>query len=206
MVLRLTFIAALLLILLVGACQRRAPPPAPRPEHTNAAGIAIIKEIEALRLTPYKLDGQWYVGYGHALEKPGPAITEAEAERLLKKDLAICEEAIRQTVTAPVNANEFSAMASLCYTLGVPSFADTSVIKRLNVGDRKGAADAFLLFTKSRGRDRQAENARGAQGAPAERAGAVPRAGRSARGEFLIWSPAGSSAINQSLRPFRVLA
>jgi lysozyme len=88
------------------------------------------------------------VGYGHAIEQPGKAISEADAEHLLRKDLAICEDAVRQTVTVPITANEFSAMVSLCYNVGVPSFAETSVVKRLNAGNRQGAADAFLPITK----------------------------------------------------------
>jgi len=153
MALRFAFIAVMLVMLVVGACRPHQPPPSAPPAHTNAAGVSLIKESEALRLKPYRLHGQWYVGYGHLLEKPGAAITEAEAERLLRKDLAICEEAIRQTVHVPVNANEFSAMASLCYTLGVPAFAQTSVVKRLNAGDRHGAGDAFLLFVKAETED-----------------------------------------------------
>jgi lysozyme len=144
----LRLFASLLIIALLG-CHRAPPPPqSPSPEQINAQGLSIIKDIEKLALKPYKLHGQWYVGYGHALEKPGSPITAAEAEHLLRKDLAICEDAIRQTVTAPVNTNEFSAMASLCYNMGVPSFAETSVVKRLNAGNRQGAADAFLLITK----------------------------------------------------------
>ena len=149
MALRITFLSVLLFLCILAACHPRQPPPAPPPEHANAAGVLLIKDSEKLRLKSYRLHGLWYVGYGHLLEKPGPAITEAEAERLLRKDLAMCEEAIRQTVHVPVNANEFSAMASLCYTIGVPAFGETSVVKRLNAGDRHGAGDAFLLFVKA---------------------------------------------------------
>ena len=144
---RLVFLVPLLIL---GACHSEpAPPPPKPPEHVNAEGLSIIKDIEGLRLKPYKLEGQWYVGYGHALERPGPAITEAEAEHLLRKDLAICEEAIHQTVMVQINSNEFSAKVSLCYNMGVPSFAETSVVKRLNAGDRRGAANAFMLLTKA---------------------------------------------------------
>lgn len=117
---------------------------------TNAAGLAIIKESEGLRLEAYSYAGQWLIGYGHsATTKPGMKITAAQAEDLLRQDLAVCEKAIGDAVTVPINANEFSAMVSLCYNIGWQNFAASSVVRRLNAGDREGAADAFLMWTKA---------------------------------------------------------
>jgi lysozyme len=116
---------------------------------TNDRGIAIIKESEGLRLEAYSYAGQWLIGYGHsATAKSGMKITEAQAEDLLRQDLGVCEKAIADAVTVPVSANAFSAMASLCYNIGWQKFAASSVVKRLNAGDREGAADAFLMWTK----------------------------------------------------------
>lgn len=152
------------LAVLASACAQKpvAPPPAviaPPPEapssqpvatlKTNPEGLALIKDSEGLRLDAYQhLDG-WYIGYGHAISsKPGTRITEAEAERLLRDDLAVCESAIQDTVTHPVSSNEFSAMASLCFSIGWQRFASSTVVKKVNAGDREGAAKAFLLWTR----------------------------------------------------------
>jgi lysozyme len=51
-------------------------------------------------------------------------------------------------VTVPLTENEFGAMVSLCFNIGARNFANSSVVKKLNVGDRKGAADAFLLWNE----------------------------------------------------------
>lgn len=119
---------------------------------TNAAAIAIIKTSEGLRLEAYQLGGAWYIGYGHAkTAKPGMTITETEAEALLRQDLKVCEDASATAVTVPVTENEFSAMVSLCYNVGPRSFAGSSVVRKLNAGDRAGAADAFLLWNKAGG-------------------------------------------------------
>lgn len=132
-----------------------APAPAPAPDAAappikiNDAGLAIIKNAEGLRLSPYEAGDGWYVGYGHAIEGPGPAIDQAQADALLRKDVALCERKIGALVTVPVNTNEFSAMVSLCYNLGWQSFGASSIVKRLNAGDRQGAADAFLFYDKA---------------------------------------------------------
>lgn len=117
----------------------------------NEAGLAIIKESEGLRLEAYAAGGRWYIGYGHAGASPGQTITEAEADKLLRQDLRGSEEAVRGLIAVPVNENEFSAMVSLCYNLGEGNFSRSDVVERLNAGDRKGAADAFLNHNRAGG-------------------------------------------------------
>ncbi|MBB5520037.1 lysozyme [Amphiplicatus metriothermophilus] len=119
----------------------------------NEAGLAIIKQSEGLRLEAYSAGGRWYVGYGHSrTARPGMKITEAQAEALLREDVRDAEEGVKRVVTVPVNENEFSAMVSLAYNLGVGAFARSPVVARLNAGDRKGAADAFLTHNKAGGK------------------------------------------------------
>lgn len=141
-----------------------APPAAANPEagsagraatsslKTNTAGVALIKQSEALRLETYELGGLEFIGYGH-LQKQGEPdrITEAEADALLRADLHVCEAAIGRAVSAAVSSNEFSAMASLCYNIGTGNFASSSVVKQINAGNRSAAADAFLLWNKADG-------------------------------------------------------
>lgn len=123
------------------------PPPEPAPALINAAGLAIIEESEGLRLEAYELAGQWLIGYGHAATAaPGMTITEGEAEALLRQDLRDTEEGVDRLVSAPLNDNEFSALVSLAYNLGLGGFSRTLVYERLEAGDRAGAADAFLYL------------------------------------------------------------
>ncbi len=70
-------------------------------------------------------------------------ITHADAERLLIADVKDAERAVRELVAVPINENEFSALVSLAYNMGSGAFAKTEVLRRLNAGDRAGAADAF---------------------------------------------------------------
>ncbi len=133
-------------------------PPAAKPDasrapasswKTNAAAVAIIKESEGLRLEAYTDGVRWLIGYGHtATAKKGMRITEAQAENLLRQDLAVCENAIAKIISVPVTENEFGAMASLCYNMGTGNFAKSPVVTKLNAGDYAGAADAFLTHTR----------------------------------------------------------
>lgn len=151
---RRSFVAiALLAIALLGfdGCAHVHQPTrvAPADADVNQKALNLIKRYEALRLTAYRYAGQWLIGYGHAGGvTPGLTITKAQAERYLDQDLGRCERAIERAVTVAVTANEFSAMAALCYNIGATSFVGSSVVERLNAGDRAGAADAFLMWTK----------------------------------------------------------
>lgn len=129
----------------------RALPPAPDARHSanawlaiNERGLDVIRKSEGLRLKSYYLAGQWLIGYGHAgTAAPEMAITRADAERLLVADVKDAERAVRMLVAAPVNENEFSALVALAYNMGGGAFAQTEVLRRLNAGDRAGAAEAF---------------------------------------------------------------
>ena len=122
----------------------------------NDAGIAIIKRAEGLRLDSYRCPaGVATVGFGHT----GPdvripmTITPGEAERLLHEDLARFENGVTNCLGgAPTNSNQFSAMCSLSYNIGLGNFATSTVLKRHRNGQYAGAANAFLLFNKAGGK------------------------------------------------------
>jgi lysozyme len=120
--------------------------------NTNHVAVQIIKEEETLQLKAYELGGYWQIGYGHLmLEGEKDEITEEEAEEFLRADLAWCEGAIERYVTVPVSLNEFSAMVAFCYNVGSGKTRGSSIVKRINIDDRPGAANAFLLWNRMNG-------------------------------------------------------
>lgn len=133
--------------------ERLVPPPsiAPSSRHPDNAwlamnehGLDIIRRSEGLRLNSYHLAGQWLIGYGHAATaEEGMAISADDADALLRADVHEAELAVRRLVKVRLNENEFSALVSLAYNMGPAAFARTQVLRRLNDGDREGAAAAF---------------------------------------------------------------
>lgn len=115
----------------------------------NDAGLQIIKDSEGLRLEPYAAGGYSYIGYGHQIQ-PGEnftSLTEAEAEALLRSDIAFFENGVRESLARPATQNQFSAMVSLAYNKGLYGFRDTDVLRLFNAGDVAGAADDFRNHT-----------------------------------------------------------
>ena len=79
-------------------------------------------------------------------------ITEQQADALLRQDVKTAEDGVRKRLTRSANSNEFSAMVSLAYNLGLGNFSKSPVLAKFNEGDRQGAADAFLGHNKAGGK------------------------------------------------------
>lgn len=118
----------------------------------SAAGRAAITQREGCRLVAYRDSrGIPTIGVGHVDMTPpktvmGMRITAAQADALLAADLAPVEATINKSVTVSLTQNEFDALASLGFNIGIGGLARSTVVGRLNRGDRAGAAQAFLLW------------------------------------------------------------
>lgn len=124
---------------------------------TSQEGIDIIKEFEGFSAKAYICPaGKATIGYGHVVlpsEKHllSGNITEDEAESLLKRDLEIAESALNGTKIR-LEQNQFDALVSFIYNVGVSSFLNSTLIKRLRIGDLVGAAYQFPRWNKGGGK------------------------------------------------------
>lgn len=114
----------------------------------------LIKSFEGLELEAYLCPADvWTIGYGHTGNvKEGDSVTKAEAEALLEKDLAVFRNGVTRAVKVPLNENQFGALVSFAYNLGIGSLQSSTLLKLLNAGDYAGAADQFLRWNKSKGK------------------------------------------------------
>lgn len=132
------------------------PPPPPGKGHINSDGLIIVKHFEGRELRAYQDSvGVWTIGYGHtsAAGPPqvyaGQTITEQQAEDILKKDLELFEGGVRDLVKVPVNSDQFSALVSFSFNVGLGALADSTLLRKLNSGDYTGAANEFPRWVKA---------------------------------------------------------
>lgn len=125
------------------------------------AGVALVKSFEGY-LTLQK-DGScvaylcpakvptigWGCTEGVSL---GMRWSAAEAESGLRRELAKFEAGVSRLVTVEINQNEFDALVSFSYNVGLGALQKSSLLKKLNAGDRAGAAAAFGLWNKGGGK------------------------------------------------------
>lgn len=121
---------------------------------TNAAGLTLIKKFEGLKLKAYQDSvGVWTIGYGHTDGVwDGQVISEDEAEALLRHDLGHAETAVEAMVTAPIGANQFSALVSFAFNLGTNALRESTLLRKLNAGFPKMAAEEFLKWDHAGGK------------------------------------------------------
>lgn len=84
-------------------------------------GISFIKNHEGCRLNAYKdVSGVWTIGYGHTKGvKRGQRITQAQANDMFLKDLAVSERAVNAYGSIyHFNQNQFDALVSFTFNLG----------------------------------------------------------------------------------------
>lgn len=97
------------------------------------------------------------IGIGHLVHR-GPCtsadrakwgtLTREQVEELFRKDLAIYEGAVAEAVKVPLTQNQYDALVSFTYNVGVNGFRGSTLLKRLNAGDYEGAATAFMMWNK----------------------------------------------------------
>jgi lysozyme len=122
------------------------------PHVVSPEGIALLKRLEGFRPEPLALgDGRVVVGYGHVEPvAPTERLTEAEAEVLLRIDLAPVEAMLAERLLAPVSQPQFDALASFAFSIGTDAFLKSDVLRRFNAGEPIAAACAMDAWRKSR--------------------------------------------------------
>jgi lysozyme len=119
-------------------------------------GIALIKGFEGLRLNAYRdVTGIWTIGYGSThypdgrAVKPGDKLTtEAAADELFMNTLTPYVNAVNTGIKVPLSQNQFDALVSFVYNVGTGVIRTSTLARKLNMADYKGAADQLLLWNK----------------------------------------------------------
>jgi lysozyme len=120
------------------------------PRVTKAA-IELVKRFEGLRRRAARLpDGGWTIGYGHTLTtREGAEVSAEEAELLLFYDLSEVASRIDAWTLTPLNENQFEALTSFAFNIGLENFRSSTVLKRINEGQHLSAAAAMELWRKT---------------------------------------------------------
>lgn len=119
----------------------------------NAAGRNLVKQFEGLRLQAYLCPaGVWTIGYGHTrTARPGMAVTPEEAEWLLDDDLRQTARALEPLIPVPLNDNQFAALASFAFNIGVSNFAQSTLLRLLARGWYEQVPAQLMRWNKVRG-------------------------------------------------------
>lgn len=126
------------------------------PKHSlSNNGMKLLEQFEGLRLEAY-LDSASIatIGFG-SIKYPngkkvklGDKITKDQAKEYKLHDLKEFESTVNTSVKVPLTQNQYDALVSLSYNIGSGAFKNSTLLKKLNSSDYKGAADQFLVWNK----------------------------------------------------------
>ena len=138
--------------------ETHAPEP-PKLPILSAEGHALIKQSEGLNLNAYQCSANiWTIGFGstRGLDglpvKPGLSITQTQARALYIRDINIFSGAVRKLVKVPINNNQFSALVSLSYNIGLGNFRSSTLLRQLNRGNYSECSGEFWKWRRARGK------------------------------------------------------
>lgn len=102
-------------------------------------GYEFLGREEGLRLSAYQDSvGIWTIGYGNTFYengvkvKKGDKITKERALELFRSIVKRFEDGVNTAITRELNANQFDALVSLAYNIGIAGFKGSTVVKRVN--------------------------------------------------------------------------
>lgn len=126
---------------------------------TSSTGLALIKHFEGLRTKAYRDGGGvWTIGYGHTaaagapIPRAGMEITAQDAMDILARDLGQYERGVSAALKRSPTQNQFDAMVSLCFNIGIKAFTGSSIVRYFNEGNTKKAAERFLAWNQDNGK------------------------------------------------------
>lgn len=117
----------------------------------GANGKNLFKEWEGLRTHVYTdSGGEPTIGIGHLLTRDErrsgkikigaslidyrDGLTEDQCWQLLEQDLEVAEKSVNDAVTVTLNQNQFDALVSFTFNVGIGAFRGSTLLKLLNQG------------------------------------------------------------------------
>jgi lysozyme len=126
--------------------------------HISKKGVEHIKKEESLKLRAYELgDGKITVGWGHAEDlgtsklREDQKITIDMAKRYLHQDLKEAEDAVKRIfkdwqnkgIDRKITQDQFDAMVSMTYNMGIGSVRKSEFIQHVKSGDYETAGKSI---------------------------------------------------------------
>lgn len=113
-------------------------------------GLELIAKWEGFVPTAYVCPGGvWTIGYGHTGGvKEGDVISEGVAALLLSRDVAGVENGLNR-LKLKLNQNQFDALVSFIYNIGIGNFRISTILKHLEKKEYTKASEQFGMWKYS---------------------------------------------------------
>ena len=116
--------------------------------------IDLVKFFEGFEPRAYLCPANvWTIGYGRTKNvKEGDELTELQAERDLLEELEEFGHQVSSTVKVSLEQSQFDALTSWTYNLGVGNLQSSTLLKKLNSGDKNSVPSEMVRWNKAAGK------------------------------------------------------
>ncbi len=116
--------------------------------------IDMVKHFEGFKAVAYLCPANvWTIGYGRTKNvKEGDITSMPQATRDLEEDLVKFGDQVHSVVDVELSQNEFDALTSWTYNLGVGNLQSSTLLKKLNAGDKDSVPSEMLRWNKAAGK------------------------------------------------------
>jgi lysozyme len=126
----------------------------------SVRGLNLIKRFEGLSLKPYLCPAKIpTIGYGNTFYEEGTKvamddkpITIKRAEMLLKLIVDKFAIGVEKVLKVPLEQNQFDAIVSFAYNVGLGSLKSSTLLKKINDGKFLEASKEFGRWNKANGK------------------------------------------------------
>lgn len=119
-----------------------------------AVAAAFIQPWEGRELVAYRdIVGVWTICDGDTNNvRPGQRATPAECDARLVDNLRRYSSQMRECMTREVPVKTEAAFLELTYNVGWGAFCKSSLVRKANAGDLRGACDELLTWIRAGGK------------------------------------------------------
>lgn len=123
-------------------------------------GYKLIQGFEGLKLTAYQDSaGIWTIGYGNITYEDGKrvqkgdSITQEKADLLFKYYANKFASQVDSLITKPISQNQFNALVSLAYNIGIGALQKSTILKKVNNNPKDASIkDEFMKWVNAGGK------------------------------------------------------
>jgi lysozyme len=120
----------------------------------------LIEEFEGLQVIAYKCpSGVTTIGYGSTRYESGgrvrmgDVISVVRAEQLLERDIDKIRDQISDLITADLTKNQYDALVSFVYNVGITNFKDSKLLEMVNENpNNRSIKREFMKWVHSNGK------------------------------------------------------
>lgn len=118
----------------------------------SASGLILIAILEGYSPTPYKDSvGIPTDGFGNT-HNVGKNKTVPDHLNQLHLNTTVAGKAVSRCVKAEMTQNQYDAFVSFTFNVGEGAFCSSTLVKKFNAGDSKGACDELLRWVYAGGK------------------------------------------------------